>query len=157
MNWAALFTYQPDTGRLLWKESRPGRGCIAGREAGSVGKHGYLTVMVDGKRYYAHRIVWELANGPIPPDKFIDHIDGDKVNNRLANLRLVTLSENQRNAKFPRNNTTGVMGVRPKKKGFEVTCAGQYVGFFGDFFEACCARKSAERCMGFHPNHGRRA
>ncbi len=151
-----IFSYEPDTGRLVWKTDRPGRGCVAGREAGTTTPIGYRAVTVDGRKYYAHRIVWELANGPIEDGMCIDHIDGDRANNRLSNLRLTTLSMNQRNAKFPRNNTSGIIGVYPKKKGFVVRCACRHIGYFTDFFEACCARKSAELRNGYHANHGRK-
>lgn len=156
MNFAEVFRYDPATGLLRWAKTRPGRGCVAGREAGSITHDGrYRTVMLDGCRYYCHRIIWEMHNGPIPGDLCIDHIDGDGTNNTLANLRLVTLSANQRNAKLPKNNRLGIQGVYPKKGGYEVRAGTTYVGWFSDFFAACCARKSAERSSGFHPNHGR--
>lgn len=98
-----------------------------------------------------------MHNGIIPANLCIDHIDGDVLNNKIENLRLVTLSLNQRNSKIPKNNKTGIIGVTPKSDGFVVQCAGTYIGYFNDFFEACCARKSREPSMGFHKNHGRKA
>lgn len=113
--------------------------------------------MLDGRKLYVHRVVWELAYGPIPDGMCIDHIDGDRSNNRLSNLRLVTLSVNQRNAKIPSNNKMGIVGVYPFAKGFVVRIAStKHVGYFTDFFEACCARKSAELRHGYHENHGRK-
>lgn len=154
--YADVFAYEPETGRLTWKMSRPGRGCIAGREAGGNAHHGYRAVMLNGRKLYVHRIAWELIHGAIPEGMCIDHVDGDRSNNRLSNLRLATLSMNQRNAKFPRNNKTGIIGVYPKSNGFVVRCASRELGYFGDFFEACCARKSAELRNGYHENHGRK-
>ena len=55
----------------------------------------YSLITVDGKRRYAHRVLWESAFGPIPEGMMIDHINGDKKDNRLENLRCVT---NQQNA-----------------------------------------------------------
>lgn len=156
MNWSQFFSYDADTGRLLWKSGKQGRGCVEGREAGTTTLRGYRAVMVDSKKHYAHRIVWEMINGPIPDGLVIDHIDGNCINNRISNLRLVTLSGNQRNARIPKNNSTGIVGVYQKKRGYVAICGGKYVGYFGDFFSACCARKSAERKNGFHENHGRR-
>lgn len=157
MDCNSLFTYDAESGRLLWRVSRPGRGCVAGWEAGTKAHHGYRAVMVDGKKYYAHRIIWQMHFGTIPADKCIDHIDGNGSNNRLENLRVVTLSENQRNRKRGKLNKTGVDGVFRHKGGFSVYCASQYIIHTGDFFEACCARKSAERKFGYHQNHGRKA
>jgi hypothetical protein len=58
---------------------------------------GYIRVQISGKRYYAHRIIWEMFNGPIPEGIQIDHIDGDPYNNRIENLRLATQSQNSAN------------------------------------------------------------
>lgn len=157
VRWADFFAYDPSTGILAWKVKRPGPKTAVGMEVGSVKHDGrYRTFVLFHKRYYTHRVIWELINGEIPVGMCIDHIDGDGLNNRLDNLRLATLSMNQRNAKFPRNNRIGIIGVYPKKNGFVARCASQELGYFGDFFEACCARKSAELRNGYHENHGRK-
>lgn len=81
----------------------PARGVIYGRQGSPVGwecADGY--VRLGGKRrqayQYAHRLIWELANGPIPSGLQIDHVNGRKTDNRLRNLDLVTQSENVRRA-----------------------------------------------------------
>ncbi len=75
-------------------------------------KHGeYWSVWYERSCYKAHRIIWELFNGPIPPDKIIDHIDGNKSNNEIGNLRLVSEKQNATNARKYANNTSGVTGV----------------------------------------------
>lgn len=156
MDFGKSLNYEPLKGLLTWKAGKQGRGCIEGREAGSVKWDGrYRTVFLEGKRYYAHRIAWEITFGPIPEGMRIDHIDGNGLNNSIQNLRVTTLSMNQRNRKLVRNTKTGIHGVHPLKDGFSVQCAGKYITYTNDFFEACCARKSAERRMGFHINHGR--
>lgn len=155
MRFSDYLLYQD--GILIWKAKRPGRGCVVGSEAGTINSTGRRIVEIEGKKYLSHRIIWEMHNGDIPADLCIDHIDGNKLNNHIENLRLVTLSINQRNSKVPRNSKTGIMGVTAHKGGYVVQCAGKYVGYFKDFFEACCARKSAEPSMGFHKNHGRTA
>ena len=58
---------------------------------------GYAHVWVDGKTQLTHRVLWESAFGPIPKGKMIDHINGDKKDNRLENLRCVTAQQNQYN------------------------------------------------------------
>ncbi len=153
-NWHIVFSYAD--GELLWKAGKQGRGCVAGRCAGTKTIRGYVAVTVDGKKHYAHRIIWEMFNGQINNGLCIDHIDGNGSNNRIENLRLVSLSQNQRNAKTPKNCRLGIIGVYPKANGFAVQCAGEYIGFYGDFFQACCARKSAEIGNHFHENHGRK-
>ncbi len=74
-------------------------GSVIGRRGHKVGYsiNGYQAFSINAKPYYIHRVVWEVFNGEIPADKEIDHIDRDKTNNNLDNLRLVTHSENQLN------------------------------------------------------------
>lgn len=159
MTWTELFVYEPQSGRLLWRASRPGRGCIAGREAGTItnGRR-YRSVMVDGKRHYSHRVAWEIVHGPIPAGMCIDHINGDGLDNRLNNLRVTTLSGNQRNKRLAKNSRTGVPGVfHAARDGYAVTCANEYVGYSKDFATAVAMRKAAEAEHGYHPNTGRKA
>lgn len=70
------------------------------------------------KAPYAHRIIWEILNGPVPPNSLIDHIDGNVLNNCPENLRLVRSDLNSKNKAIYRNNTTGVTGVKKYSRGF---------------------------------------
>ena len=74
-------------------------GSVIGRRGQKVGYsiNGYQAFSIEAKPHYIHRVVWEVFNGEIPAGKEIDHIDRDKTNNNLNNLRLVTHSENQLN------------------------------------------------------------
>lgn len=102
--------YEPDTGLLRWKVTLCST-AIAGDVAGTKTKKGYIQIQINGRRYYAHRIVWIITHGEIPEGYEIDHIDLDKTNNKLQNLRLVTKSQNLSNRGKQKNNKTGVKGV----------------------------------------------
>lgn len=155
MRWSDYFTYEPSTGRLLWKVKRPGPKTQVGQEAGTVKADGrYRSFVLFHKRYYTHRVIWELVNGPIPAGLCIDHLDGNGLNNRLENLRVTTLSGNQRNRRAQKNNRTGQLGVHHDAKGtgFTVICAGKYIGHFMRLGPAIAARKAAEAAHGYQSN-----
>ena len=122
----------------------------------------YKRRKIDGRMYYVHRLVWEEANGPVPEGMTIDHINGDRFDNDLSNLRVVTQQENMKNSATPKSNTSGVTGVSWCKRRskwwsyVKVDYKQLYLGQFDDWFEAVCARMSANNLYGFHENHGRR-
>ncbi|NVM41930.1 HNH endonuclease [Ochrobactrum intermedium] len=103
-----LLEYDPKTGRLWWKEYRNGN-CLAGTEAGWTEK-GRRRVEIDHKIYLVHRVAYFLHTGEQPPH-FLDHKDGDAMNNSFANLRVATRRQNNRNKGVYSNNTTGSKGV----------------------------------------------
>ena len=122
----------------------------------------YKRRKIDGRMYYVHRLVWEEANGPIPKGMTIDHINGDRFDNDLSNLRVVSQQENTKNAATPKSNTSGVTGVswcnrRSKWRAYvRVSYEQITLGTYVDWFDAVCARMSANNLYGFHENHGRR-
>jgi len=136
-----------ETGKLYWKVRRGGP-AIAGGEVGSI-VGSYLKVKLKGKSYPVHRIVWLLATGE-HPDRFVDHINGNRLDNRLCNLRLVTKAENAKNRRTTKTSTSGLNGVvwasdRKKWRAFiRWDNRLEHLGTHDDFFEAVCARKSAE-------------
>ncbi len=153
-----LFTYDAITGvlsRLVATSNRVKIGDIVG----SIDSKGYWRVGVDGHSYRAHRLAWLYTHGEFPPDQ-IDHIDGDKLNNRIANLRPVSMQENQRNERLSKNNTSGIIGVTwsrcAKKWVSQITVSRKniYLGCYKDLELASFVRKEAEIKYGFHPNHG---
>jgi hypothetical protein len=104
-----LLHYDPDTGVLLRLISTS-RNARAGDVAGSVGSKGYLAVKLDGRRYQTHRIIWLWMKGEWPKAD-IDHINGDRTDNRWCNLREATNSQNQANRPRPANNRSGSKGI----------------------------------------------
>ena len=116
----------------------------------------YEQKRVNGKLQYVHRLVWEEANGPIPSGMQLDHINGDVRDNRLSNLRLVTHKENGHNQRKPSDNKSGVAGVGLHKGRWRAYVRSKHLGYFDTWFDAVCARMSANNLEGFHENHGRR-
>jgi hypothetical protein len=94
-------------GTLFWKVSR---GKVrAGDKAGCIGNRGYVLIVINGKQRMAHRLIWIMhGNDPVP---MLDHIDGNQLNNRIENLRPITVSQNQRNTKLRKDSTSGIKGV----------------------------------------------
>ena len=103
-----LFRYDPDRGVFVRLVTRSSRG-MAGQIAGTITR-GYTIIKVDGRRYFAHRLVWLYAHGEWP-DQIVDHIDGDPQNNRLSNLRLASPTQSVHNTRKPKTNTSGFKGV----------------------------------------------
>jgi len=105
-----LIEYNKNNGLLKWKDIT-GRG-KKNQEPGSIHKNGYKRLTVLGRTLLHHRVVWALYYNEQPP-KIIDHIDGDKTNNKILNLRSGIGSLNQQNQTKPhsRNNTSKYIGV----------------------------------------------
>lgn len=104
-----LLDYNQELGIFTWKIA-PSNFVKVGAFAGSPNSDGYLQVKIDGNHYYVSRLVWFYCKGSWPTDK-LDHIDQNKINNKLDNLREVTQSENGMNRTKPSNNTSGYKGV----------------------------------------------
>ena len=156
-----LLAYDPETG---WITSATNRGkWHIGHRVGHIkcGRdYKSRAIMIDGKAYKEHRVVWLLVHGVWPPGD-IDHINGDARDNRYVNLRVVDKLENNRNAKRPKSNTSGIIGVGWYKRcgkyraDIKVMRRKIHLGLFDLVDEAIAARKAAELQYGFHVNHGR--
>jgi len=165
------FRYDPKTGHLFWSFRLPGRkmdsecGTVwqveENRKKGGSYKRSYRYVGFLGQTLPAHRIVWQINYGPIPEGMIVDHKDGDGLNNRLENLRLIKASDNSKNMATPVSNTSGVMGVfwRETRKKWEarITHKGRvhFLGQFDNKGDAMAARREAEKRFGFFYRHGR--
>tara|TARA_R100000951_G_scaffold90032_1_gene78169 strand:+ start:14751 stop:15239 length:489 start_codon:yes stop_codon:yes gene_type:complete len=145
------FDYNPDTGDLI----RRSTGAIV-----NVNKDGYRAVKIGGTMYQAHRVCWKMHYGECPSDQ-IDHINQDRGDNRIANLRVVSHQENGKNQKQSTRNTSGVTGVhwhtRDQRWRAKINIKGKsvFLGSFTDKIDAIYARYYAEQDYGFHENHGR--
>lgn len=113
-----LIDYNPETGvftrKAIWRRGklhkRIGR-AVAGDVAGAKCDRGYIWIALPGMRVSGHRLAWFLVNGEWP-DREIDHINMDKGDNRICNLRLATRTQNKQNIQKPLpNNTSGFLGV----------------------------------------------
>lgn len=104
-----MFTYDAELGVLIWKKSTGGP-IKAGMKAGTLHPKGYTTILLDGKRYLTHRLVWFYVYSEFP-NVHIDHINKIKADNRIENLRLATKPENGKNVRIRKDNSTGFKGV----------------------------------------------
>jgi hypothetical protein len=112
-----LLDYNPETGIFIWKVSRRVR---SGDVAGYTNDRGYVLVRVDGKLYKAHRLAWFYVHGVWPDE--IDHIHGNRSDNRISQLRDVPHSGNAQNIRAARrDNASGLLGVSLHK------ASGKYV------------------------------
>jgi len=157
-----LLSYNPETGEFFWLEKGSGRNISkqAGHSFKASGELKYRFIMINGKRYLAHRLAWLYFYGE-PPINMIDHINGNGLDNRINNLRDVDLSTNLRNQKKARNNTSGFTGVfynRAIKKWYaqiHINNKTKCLGYFKYKKDAIEARKLANAKYGYHQNHGR--
>lgn len=170
-----LLEYDPLTGIFTWRNRKAkwfnnssvlSQGHLASiwntRYAGKracayICTRGYRDITVFDKTYRAHRLAWVYMTGAIPEQ--IDHINGDPADNRFANLRSVAHTENQRNMKRCKRNTSGTTGVSEYHGKWRVRISiegkEKNIGHFESKHEAIIARKAAERALGYHENHGR--
>jgi hypothetical protein len=170
-----LLDYDPDTGALTWRRrgrewftSGGGRTAdqsasgwnkrFAGKAAlATLGSDGYLRGPILGKMAASHRVIWKMVHGEDPT--LIDHINGSRIDNRLANLRSVSRTENNRNKATRKTNTSGVQGVSWHKASgkWVVNVGADYCGLYSDKDEAIDARRRGEAARGYHRNNGRAA
>lgn len=150
--------YDQTTGIFTWIKSK--RTTLIGTVAGGMSRpDGYIRISIKYKPYFAHKLAWLYVNGVWPSEQ-LDHINHDKTDNRIDNLREVSHRENHLNQPLSKNSTTGLHGVsfhkRANKYEARIKVGGKslYLGSFKTANEAYAARKNADSKYGFHPNHG---
>lgn len=135
--------YNPETGIFRWRMTAPlrqridRRGMVAGGNTG----HGYLAIKIMGKLYLAHRLAWFYVHGEWPKNQ-IDHIDGNKSNNAIANLRDCTAAQNSAR-RVVKASIAPSRGVFPQGPGFvaRIHHGGKrhYLGYFSNLADAKAA------------------
>lgn len=165
-----LLDYEPHTGRLIWR-ARP-RSMFssdgyckqwneryAGNQAGRTTCKGYRSLKIHGEAFAAHRVVMKLLTGLEPPE--VDHINGDRSDNRASNLRPSDGSQNNLNLSLARNNRSGFAGVREAKPGKWVAYLYRHsqqihLGTYDSFNAAVKARLAGLEAHGFTGGHGKK-
>lgn len=164
----ALF-YDSETGIFIWKlrprshfrlektqkaMNKTHAGRVAGRD-----NHGYKNIRVFNKEYRAHRVAWLFVYGEWPKGE-IDHINGDRSDNRISNLRDASRTENRRNSFMQKHNTSGINGVSWHKgdkrwRAFiKVNGKQKHIGNFANMEDAIRARRKYSDEHGFTLRHG---
>jgi hypothetical protein len=146
----SLLQYDKDTGYFYWKQNR--QKVKIGNVAGHNAKNGYCYIMIDGKSYRSHRLVWLYVYGNFPKHQ-IDHINRNKLDNRLENLREASKEINARNKGLRKTNKSGVTGVYWSK-----TCGkwiakisalekSYTIGRYDNFYDAVKARAAKQEIL----------
>ena len=140
-----LFDYKD--GQLYWKE-RINSSIDLSKPAGCIEKNGYRRIQIEGKIYREHRLVWKYHYGK-DPKEFIDHIDGNRSNNNIENLREATNQQNLFNTGPSKNNKLGIKGVIKYGNKYRATIIingkSKYLGMFNTTEEARLAREESEK------------
>ena len=169
---ASMVNYNPETGLMFWiakpdgvKDSARWNSRYAGKECGTLDDKGYRRILFRFEkgstfRIRVHRLAWFISNGVIPTGE-IDHINQNRADNRISNLRDVPKQINQRNGTMKSNNTSGITGVTwlkdCQKWGAQAHMNGKHykIGRFNDISAAESAVKEFRSKHGFTENHGR--
>ena len=156
-----VLEYDRETGFFYWKENTGLKvvpRALAGRK--SLDGHEYSTITIDDTQYRAHRLAWYYVNGEWP-NGVIDHINHNKVDNRIENLRDVDPVDNSRNQPLRKDSKSGCLGVYFDKScgkwfaSFTVNGSNKLLGYYEEKDKAILARKKFEKENGYHVNHGK--
>lgn len=150
-----VLDYDPGMGTFRWIR-RPTATCnvAVGAEAGTMDADGYRTIQLDGVRHRAHRLAWLYMHGEWPPSEDIDHVNGNRADNRIANLREARRSENVQNVGAARKDSkSGLAGVNERDGRWRarIRAGGERLtlGYFDSPEEAHAAYRAAK--LQLHP------
>jgi len=159
-----LFNYDEISGGLFWRIKKAHRIKIGDRFGSVDSSNGYIKggmtlIKYQHKTYYEHRLIWIYHGQSIPDGMEVDHINHNRTDNRIENLRIVTTLGNGRNKKRKKKNKT--FGVAMLESGNwkaeinNISSGYIYLGTFKTETEAIVARKTAEKLYNYHENHGK--
>ena len=146
VDWSKYFYYENGH---LFRKIATGPTTRVGEKVGGLDDKGYITVRCNNTKFKAHRIIWEMHFGKIPENYEIDHIDRNKTNNNLENLRLATRSQNVRNISITSKNKSGYKGVSWNKQvskwvvQIRQNKIKKHIGYFDNVIEAAKAYDNA--------------
>lgn len=151
-----ILRYDETTGVFSWVKHKPQQ--RKDIPPGFVNKDGYHIIKINHKAYKAHRLAWLYVHGEFP-SIFVDHINRNRSDNRIANLRLATMSENLHNIEKSKNNTTGYLGVSYSKTAkkyvanLTVNRVPYFLGYFDSAKEASIAynKRKSEMTKFYQP------
>jgi hypothetical protein len=154
----SILDYDLDTGIFTWKVSKANRtkvGDVAGWSY-----NGYREIEINNKAYKAHRLAWLYVYGEMPKN-LVDHVDGNRSNNKISNLREATYQENSENYKTPKTNKSGVKNVSWYKSlnkwvvSISIRKTKKTVGYYDDLELAeLVAIEARNKYRGEFANHG---
>lgn len=150
---ALNLSYDPATGVFTWLQ-QCGR-VKPGEIAGTISSNGYVQIRIKGRIYLAHRLAWLCMHGEMPA-LMLDHINMNKQDNRIANLRLANKSQNSQNTLASAANTSGYKGVSWSKQSkkwrasIKVNQKAKHLGFFELPEDAYAAYKNAAQELHTH-------
>jgi hypothetical protein len=150
---AEWLIYDQETGCFFWRKS-PCPALKIKDKAGEITNEGYCRIQIEGVRYLAHRLAWILTYNIHPPHQ-LDHINGEKSDNRIENLRLATNAENHRNVGPRKTNSSGFKGVSKAKSrkrwnaGLRINGKHLHLGVFDTVEDA-----HAAYCLAVVKHHG---
>jgi hypothetical protein len=143
-----LLAYDPSTGAFVWRPRDGWRNNRAGRLAGAVGKDGYVRISIQRKSYLAHRLAWAHVYGEWP-SHWLDHVNRNRADNRIINLRGASAGANAQNTPRYQNNKSGCKGVYAHSWGkweayITINRKRIYLGVYESLQDAKAARLAAQ-------------
>lgn len=133
------FDYNPITGDVFRKSNFAQCKCR--------GKRGYYIVSYKNKRYYLHRLIWVMMNEAIPDNYVVDHINRNRTDNRITNLRCISKKQNNQNLSLRKTNKSGYRGIMWNKatQSWRVRIMKKHIGMYKRIEDAVKSRKVAEK------------